>query len=96
MDDEILEARTIIELLSLCEDTPQLEASIPTEGEHAVTMAISRLVPYLYDCDVKELSEAHLTSSYIYHLEWSLINKKVNQSCTLCGIRAYLCRDRKT
>lgn len=63
VDDEISEERTIIELLSFCKDTPSQEVtssvSMPIEGEHAVIMAISRLISYLCECDMKELTEAH-------------------------------------
>jgi hypothetical protein len=66
VDENITETRAKIEFLSLCEPvvTPLPQDYIePTEYECAVIMAMVALLLYLYDCDMKPLSEAHLTSS---------------------------------
>ncbi|KAG0734481.1 hypothetical protein G6F57_011072 [Rhizopus arrhizus] len=93
VDDEISDARAIIELLSLCEAIPSLEvqqeatasASMPTEGEQAVIMAISRLIPCLYECHMKELSEAHLTTSYIHPFIHGLLSAKKPAKVAHCS-----------
>ncbi|KAI7854093.1 hypothetical protein BDC45DRAFT_535961 [Circinella umbellata] len=60
VDDNTTETRAKIELLSLCEPvvTPLPQDFIePTVYECAVIMPIVALLPHLYDCDMKPLSE---------------------------------------
>ncbi|KAI9484770.1 hypothetical protein BDB00DRAFT_878486 [Zychaea mexicana] len=79
VDEIITETRAKIELLSLCvpDVTPPPQDYIePTEYECAVIMAIVALLSNLYDCDMKPLSEAHLTSSYIHPFMHGLLSAK--------------------
>ena len=87
VDENITETRAKIELLSLCElvVTPSPQDSIePTEYECAVIMAIVALLSYLYDYDMKPLSEAHPTSSYVHPFMHSLSSAKKPSKVAHC------------
>ncbi|KAI9025355.1 hypothetical protein CLU79DRAFT_691564, partial [Phycomyces nitens] len=88
VDEDITETRARIELLTLCEPTatssPQ-DSIEPMEYECAVIMAIVALLPYLYDCDIKPLSEAHLTSSYVYPFMHGLSSAKKPSKVVHCS-----------
>ncbi|CAO3626807.1 unnamed protein product [Mucor fragilis] len=88
VDENISETRAKIELLSLCEPpaTPSPQDSIQaTENECAVIMAIVALLSYLYDCDMKPLSEAHLTSSYVHPFMHGLLSAKKPSKVAHCS-----------
>ncbi|CAO3597009.1 unnamed protein product [Absidia cylindrospora] len=81
VDEIITETRTKIELLTLCEST----VTPPTESECAVIKAIVALLPFLYDCIMKPLSESHLTSSYIHPLMHGLLSAKIPSKVAHCS-----------
>ncbi|KAG1305208.1 hypothetical protein G6F64_008561 [Rhizopus arrhizus] len=88
VDENITETRAKIELLSLCEPvvTPLPQDYIePTEYECAVIMAIVALLSYLYDCDMKPLSEAHLTASYVHPFMHGLLSAKKPSKVAHCS-----------
>ncbi|PHZ09879.1 uncharacterized protein RHIMIDRAFT_293860 [Rhizopus microsporus ATCC 52813] len=88
VDENITETRAKIELLSLCEPvvTPLPQDSIePTEYECAIIMAIVALLSYLYDCDMKPLSEAHLNSSYVHPFMHGLLSAKKPAKVAHCS-----------
>ncbi|KAG0940447.1 hypothetical protein G6F57_008442 [Rhizopus arrhizus] len=88
VDENITETRAKIELLSLCEPvvTPLPQDYIePTEYECAVIMTIVALLSYLYDCDMKPLSEAHLTASYVHPFMHGLLSAKKPSKVAHCS-----------
>ncbi|KAL0091825.1 hypothetical protein J3Q64DRAFT_1813304 [Phycomyces blakesleeanus] len=88
VDEDITETRSVIELLPLCDpvvtSSPQ-DYIEPTEYGRAVIMAIVALLSYLYDCDMKPLSEAHLTSSYIHPFIHGLLSAKKPSKAGHCS-----------
>ncbi|KAI8394038.1 uncharacterized protein BYT42DRAFT_487579 [Radiomyces spectabilis] len=85
VDEKITETRARIELLSLCEPVDSPEDPETTEYECAVIMAVASLLPYLYDCDMKPLSEAQLISSYIHPFMHGLLSAKKPAKVAHCS-----------
>lgn len=57
----------------------------PTKNECAVIMAIVSLLSYLYDYDMKPLSEVHLISSYTHSFMHSLLSAKKPAKVAHCS-----------
>ncbi|CAO3643707.1 unnamed protein product [Mucor fragilis] len=83
IDEEIEETRAKIELLTLSEEA--------TEDERGVINAIVALLSYIYDCDIKPLSEAHLAASYIHPFVHGLLSSKMPAQVAIFFQRVELC-----
>ncbi|KAL7317882.1 hypothetical protein PS15m_004180 [Mucor circinelloides] len=77
IDEEMEETRAKIELLTLSEEA--------TEDERGVINAIVALLSYIYDCDMKPLSEAHLAASYIHPFVHGLFSSKMPAKVAHCS-----------
>ncbi|ORX62210.1 hypothetical protein DM01DRAFT_243718, partial [Hesseltinella vesiculosa] len=53
--------------------------------ECAVILAMVALLSYLYDCDMKPLSEAHLASSYVHPFMHGLLSTKKPSKVAHCS-----------
>lgn len=78
IDEEMEERRAKIELLTLSEEA--------TEDERGVINAIVALLSYIYDCDMKPLSEAHLAASYIHPFVHGFFPQKSQQKSHIVQI----------
>ncbi|RCH80833.1 hypothetical protein CU097_002091 [Rhizopus azygosporus] len=77
IDEEMEETRAKIELLTLSEEA--------TENERGVINAIVALLSYIYDCDMKPLSEAHLAASYIHPFVHGFLSSKMPAKVAHCS-----------
>ncbi|KAG1135461.1 hypothetical protein G6F37_012811 [Rhizopus arrhizus] len=77
VDDEMDEARTKIELLTICEQG--------NEYEQSAINAVTSLIPFLYDCNMKPISEMHLTASYIHPFVHGLLSSKMPTRVAHCS-----------
>ncbi|CAO0794227.1 unnamed protein product [Mucor circinelloides] len=66
--DDIDDNAVRIQLLQLC-------AGLKDEESH-VLQAIVELIPNLYDCNMKNISESHLSSSFIHPFVHGLFSSK--------------------
>ncbi|KAG1276196.1 hypothetical protein G6F66_012596 [Rhizopus arrhizus] len=77
VDDEMDETRTEIELLTICEQG--------NEYEQSAINAVTSLIPFLYDCNMKPMSEMHLTASYIHPFVHGLLSSKMPTRVAHCS-----------
>ncbi|EIE76337.1 hypothetical protein G6F46_005590 [Rhizopus delemar] len=77
VDDEMDETRTKIELLTICEQG--------NEYEQSAINAETALIPFLYDCNMKPMSEMHLTASYIHPFVHGLLSSKMPTKVAHCA-----------
>jgi hypothetical protein len=76
-NDDISETQTKIRLLTLSEEA--------NENERSVICAIVELIPNLYDCNMKTLSEAHLAASFVHPFIHGLLSSKQPSKVAHCS-----------
>jgi hypothetical protein len=77
VDDEMVETCARIELLNICEQG--------NEYEQSTINAVTSLIPFLYNCNMKSMSEIHLTTSYIHPFVHGLLSSKMPTKVAHCS-----------